>query len=254
MGYLLEDLIMDDSPWAYYKCDDPDDVTVALVDSSGNARDTSNASTVPTMSQTDYAIAGASILLDWGDDDSIAWSADDSLSNSFAIEFWCRPTGTITLHSESTSGDTMVDDTNRMLFSGYDTDSGECGTQLSVGTNGVCSGEHWPGNAPCLAKATTTLSSTAMNQVVFEVRSKRHYIWVNGSLARSGQTSGRTTVRPPDRIGNRTGFNNDGFGGHIDEIVVWNGTSAITTAKVAARYEAGLLGVWGGSNSPMVMG
>jgi len=156
-------------------------------------------------------------------------------TNTFTYELWCRPTSTnLQPATESTTGTGAglgTSQRNVIAPANYGTNSG---AGMSVGTNSVVVIEH--GNsllAPMLIY-NASISSTAFSHVVAVYNNKQPTLYFNGSFARTGLLSPRTTVYGDYT---RVGYGDYGyFSGGIAAVKVYN--RALSASEVLQNYNA----------------
>lgn len=166
-----------------------------------------------------------------------------SVSNTFTVEFWAKPTETLAPATESTSGSAG---TLGQKFAVYPADisAPNAGMGISVGTNGVGVFEHSATYMPALLSWTGTLNGWTHIAVVYQNKQPRLYI--NGQLVRTGLTSVRDDIYPSY---NFTGNVYGAMPGNIDEVRIWN--VARTQQQIADNMNisvlpasSGLAGYW----------
>ncbi len=156
-------------------------------------------------------------------------------TNTFTYEIWCRPTSTnLEPATESTTGTGAglgTSQRNVIAPANYGTNSG---AGISVGTNSVVVIEH--GNsllAPILIY-TASIPSTRFSHVVAVYNNKQPTLYFNGSFARTGLLSPRTTVYGDYT---RIGYGDYGtFSGGIAAVKVYN--RALSASEVLQNYNA----------------
>ena len=154
-------------------------------------------------------------------------------TDNFTMELWCKPTSTITVPAESTSGFAGVTG-QRYAIEPFYGDTQNPGAGVSVGTNGIAVVEHKFNYAPALLSIAITLSSTIFSHIVITYTSKQPRAYVNGILVRTGLTSLQSGV---DLISNQIGGMGYGyFAGDIANVKWYNRT--ISDQEVAQNYNA----------------
>ncbi len=160
--------------------------------------------------------SGNAISFD-GVNDRVLTSQQTQAKNNFTMEAWVKPTGTTTLHAQSTSGTSGVGGTNRyLIFPGqYGSDAG---SGFTVGTNGVCVLEHGPNYLPSLLTWSGSISGWTHIAIVYT--NKQPSLYVNGIHVATGLQSIRPNVYPTNYIigGDAYGY----FLGEADEIRIWD--------------------------------
>jgi hypothetical protein len=264
---LFEQEVMADAPYQWWKLNEGAGATQAL-DSSGNGRHSSVSGSPPTMGTTAYVLPNrptdAVAKLDKASGTVQSFQDPRAVTpgvliNNFTFEIWCRPTATITHQQENGSGTFLVEagEVNRFVAYPVHGGSSNGGCGLSVGTNSVNSHEHGNSYAVALATFAMTISNDRLHQIVLRVDAKRHRLWVDGVLRRSGLTSSKTNVIAPAYVGDQgTSLQGQPFGGEIAHAIWYS--SVLSSDRILAHYNAGITlpNIWvdAGSKSPMVMG
>ena len=171
-----------------------------------------------------------------GTDDYISGSNISSrASNSFSIEMWCNPTGTITIGTEATSGTPGISGQRYALGPTY-TDvpvANDASVGISVGTNGIGVYEHGASYLPCLLSYEGSI--TGLTNIVVVYNNKQPFLYVNGVLVKTGLTSTRDVVF---LIGSFIGAY-PGYGYYQGDIyIVKFYDDPFTTAQVFQHYNA----------------
>lgn len=205
---------------------------------------TSGAS-IGNSSVHDYASAWSGSALDFdGTNDYVNGYAGDlqAISDNFTMEMWVKPTGTITINAEATTGvtGTAVPGQRYACYPQHGgATPGIAGAGISVGTNGIQVYEHAGGYMPALASYATSVSG--WNHVAIVYTAKQPTIYLNGVAVRTGLTSLRTAVFPGAHIGGIIyGF----YQGQIDDYRVWNYSR--TANQIASNMCAELTGAEAG--------
>ena len=199
-------------------------------DISGNSRNGTFSG--PNGGSASYNIGGY-INFD-GVDDFIKQSGDAILAtDNFTIEVWCRPTSTIAIASESTSGLGALSGQKFIvgptLPPNYATASG---AGLSIGTNGLSVVEHSDTYIPSLLSYNTTISS--FTQIVITYTNKQPRAYINGNLVRTGLTSLKGSVYL--MLGSIGGMYYGYFAGGLANIKYYN--RALSASEVIQNLNA----------------
>lgn len=239
-------LILSHSPYAYWPLHEANGVTTAT-DVSGNGRNSASG-TAPTYGNKDYWVdpdEPVSASLSGTPNSLVVPWALTAVTNNWTVSFWCRPTQTITLQTESTSGTAITSGTNRwVLYPEHGVVTNTVGVGISVGTNGVVAGEHTASHACAPAVTAFTIPSDRMTHLALRVTAKQYAIFVNGGRD-TRLTSAKTNVCMPYKLGgDGTNLSNSGFNGSVSEVAWFN--SALTDAQIQAHWRTGLL-MWGSS-------
>ncbi len=217
-----------DKPAGYWRLGETSGTTAA--DSSGNGR-TATYVLGPTLGQlgplaldtnTAAAFPGASLM---------QLPPTVVSTDTFTMEAWVKPTGTITLNDPSDTG-TVGTSGQRWLF--FPTQGGnDAGAGVSVGTNGISVYEHGNGYLAPRATYAATLG-TAWHHVAVTYTNRVATIYVDGQPVDASTTSPRPHVTSSLAVG--AGTYGD-YEGHIDEVAVYS--TALDTARIAGHYAAG---------------
>jgi hypothetical protein len=140
-----------------------------------------------------------------------------SVSNTFTIEFWAKPSRTRLSTSEmNTSVIPSLVDNEQSLAIMADNRGADAGAGVSVGTNGVSVVEHGSGYFPSLLVHDMSISDWTHIAVVYNNRTPSLY--VNGIFIKTGLQSSKTTVYPSASTGSSYGY----YNGELDNIRIWN--------------------------------
>jgi hypothetical protein len=130
-----------------------------------------------------------------GIDDHLSGSNVSSrAAQSFSVEMWCRPTGTITIDTESNSGTSGISGQRYVVGPTYVdvpvvTDSS---VGVSVGTNGIGVYEHGASYLPCLLSYEASISG--LTNIIVVYNNRQPFLYVNGVLVKVGLQSNRDPV------------------------------------------------------------
>jgi hypothetical protein len=113
--------------------------------------------------------------------------------DNFTIEIVCKPTNTLSISSESTTGTAGISGQRYIMEHNKSTDGQNNGAiVLSVGTNAIQVFEHGDGHMPCLL--SHTVSTTTNTHIIVTVTSKQPSLYINSVLAKTGLTSIKTKI------------------------------------------------------------
>jgi hypothetical protein len=154
-------------------------------------------------------------------------------TNNFTIEVWCRPTSTITIASEATTGFGAFSG-ERFVTEPYFGSSTDCGAGVSVGTNGIAVVEHAGSYIPALLSYNGSVSSTAFSQIVVTYTNKQPRAYLNTNLVRTGLTSARSAVNLT--VGQIGGMQYGWFAGGIAIVKFY--TRVLSTDEITQNYNA----------------
>jgi len=183
-----------------------------------------------------------------GADDTVTYpiAALLTVTNSFTMEFWARPTAARMVTTETTDN-TNVEGTVGQRYAIFPA-NGEglpfslVGAGVSVGTNGISVGEHSGYSLPMVLVYNAPISGWTHIAVVYENRQPRLY--VNGVLVRTGLTG---TLNPCPSLalgGGGSIFGSYGhFRGDVDEYAIFD--RVLTDAQIQDIYRAGAAGKCG---------
>jgi hypothetical protein len=178
--------------------------------------------------------SSGNIIFDNTNDQCNITASSGISTNTFTYEIWCRPTSTNSTVTEASTGigaGLATSQRNVIAPANYGTNSG---AGMSVGTNSVVVIEH--GNsllAPILVY-TASIPSTRFSHVVAVYNNKQPTLYFNGSFARTGLLSPRTTVYGDYT---RVGYGDYGyFSGGIAAVRVYN--RALSPREIRQNYHA----------------
>ena len=167
--------------------------------------------------------------------------ASSSANSSFTMEFWAKPTATITnlAASQTTSGHAGTSGQRYAIFPEMQDSTTEAGAGVSVGTNGIMVTEHAGDYLPAplvypLADGEIPTNGWLHIAVVYENQIPKLYI--NGVLKQTGLSSGRTVYPSSQFGGNSYGF----YAGLLDELHIFN--RALTVTEIQSIYSVGSAG------------
>jgi uncharacterized delta-60 repeat protein len=138
-----------------------------------------------------------------------------TVSNTFTIELWAKPTATRNTTIEANSG---VTGTVSQRYAVFPTifSSPNAGAGISIGTNGISVFEHSSSYLPSLLVYNTNLTEWTHVAVVYN--NKTPSLYINGVYVKTGLTSLKTDVFPSVVTGGTYGY----YEGQIDNIRVWS--------------------------------
>jgi len=217
-----------DKPTGYWRLGEASGTTAA--DSSGNAK-TATYAGGPTLGQPDALALDTNTAAAFPGASLMQLPPTVVSTDTFTMEAWVKPTGTITLNDPS---DTNTAGTSGQRWLFFPTQGGnDAGAGVSVGTNGISVYEH--GNGYLAARATYAASlGTAWHHVAVTYTNRVATIYLDGQPVDASTTSPRPHVTSSLAVG--TGTYGD-YEGHIDEVAVYS--TALDTARIAGHYAAG---------------
>ena len=101
-----------------------------------------------TVTPTKEVKLGRSLELDGVDDQVLIDPLSSDITNTFMMEMWVKPQGSVTLHPESNNGATGTAGQRYAIYPALGDDvwgAGHVGAGISIGTNGISVYEHGPG-------------------------------------------------------------------------------------------------------------
>ncbi len=138
-----------------------------------------------------------------------------SVSNSFTMEFWVKPGGTLATLTQSTSGTAGISGQQYAIMP-YQSGNNS-GAGVSVGTNGINICEHGNNYLPALLAYNGAISSTDFTHVAVVYTNKQPSLYLNGALVATGLTSTMPNIYPSIGSG---GYGS--FTGSLDNVRIWN--------------------------------
>jgi len=149
-----------------------------------------------------------------------------SFSNNFTYEAWVRPTASIVIDPQSTSGITGINNQKYLIWPTWRNFDGGLG--ISVGTNGVAVYEHGSNFIPALL--SHSVSITGWTHIAVVLINKQPILYINGVLAKTGLTSNKSNVYAslgacnqfPGQVGGIGGGTYGYYRGDVDEFRLWN--------------------------------
>ncbi len=171
-------------------------------------------------------------------------SVASTSSSSFAMEFWAKPTATITNMplTQTTSGYAGVSGQRYAIFPENLNNTSEAGVGVSVGTNGIVVVEHSYDYAPAplvYALVSGDIPADGWLHIALIYENLTPKLYVNGVLKQTGLSSGRT-VYPSSAFG-EAGLGFGYYQGYLDEVHIFN--RALTAAEIQGIYTAASAGL-----------
>lgn len=156
-------------------------------------------------------------------------------TNSFTLDIWARPTATITVNAQSTSGTAGLTGQKYLLFPALPANfNTEAGAGISLGTNGISVYEHGNGYLPPLLSHTVSISSTIFSHVVIVYTNKLPSLYINDVFIKNGLTSTKTNVyyNPGTFIGGAYGL----FSGAVSSVKIYN--RSLSVSEISQNFNA----------------
>jgi len=199
-------------------------------------------STIPSQGQYSNVISvfnsmtapGNGLHFDGTDDYVTLKNNFPDITNNFTIEMWVKPSATLTLAAEGTSGAIGTSGQRYVVFPTYGATSfgaGHVGAGVSVGTNGIQVFEHSSAYMPCLLSYATTINKWTHVAIVYT--NKTPSLYINGILVRTGLQSSQNYIHPSNVLG---GTSYGWYGGSVDELKYWK--TARTSAEISGNMFA----------------
>ena len=152
-------------------------------------------------------------------------------SVGFTVSVWCRPTATLTLQSEQSSGISTLSGF-RKVIGDFGDPTTEGSFELSVGTNGVMVNEHGGGHHPVTLSHAHSIGSNWCNVTISYATNPSNavYLAINGVQAKIGTSSASAVVAPGiQQIG---GGSYGSFEGDVGQVSVFQ--SSLSWAQIAS--------------------
>ena len=167
-----------------------------------------------------------------GSSSYIPTNGNPSIPNNFTIDVWCRPTSTVTVYSQTTSGVVELGTAHRFVVAAdnYNTTSG---AGISVGTNGINVSEHGNSFFPAPLTYATTISNTVPTNITVVYINKQPNLYINGVFIKSGLISSSSVTymsMGSQSLGNLYGF----YQGDINSVKWYN--RSLSTLEVLQNY------------------
>ena len=160
-----------------------------------------------------------------------------SVSNSFTMVLWAKPTAALTATAQATSGVTGLTGQRYAIFPRHGTSAfgtNHTGAGISIGNNGVSVFEHADNLLASPLVFSGTITSWVHIAVVYQ--NGQPQLYLNGVLKQTGLKS-LFNVHPSADMGGPYGF----YSGATDEVGVYN--RALSTAEIQSIYNAGSQGM-----------
>lgn len=170
-----------------------------------------------------------------GSSSVITTNDTSSISNNFTIDVWCRPTNTIAVYSQTTSGISPILLSGHRFIVAADNRATNSGAGISVGTNGINVIEHGNFFFPAPLVHYTTISSTVFTNITLVYISKQPNLYINGVFIKTGLiTASPTTFMSTGSqgIGSLYGF----YQGSISNIKWYN--KSLSATEILQNYNA----------------
>jgi hypothetical protein len=153
-------------------------------------------------------------------------------TNNFSLDVWARPTATITVNAQATSGTTGLTGQRYLLFPAQSATNGGAG--ISLGTNGLSVYEH--GNAylaPLLSHAVA-ISNTIFTNIVIVYTNKLPSLYINNVFIKNGFTSLRASVfyNSGEFIAGQYGL----FSGAVSSVKIYN--KSLSASEISQNFNA----------------
>ena len=160
-----------------------------------------------------------------------------SLTNTFTMVLWARPTAALTATAQATTGVTGLTGQRYAIFPRHGTSSygtNHTGAGISIGTNGVSVFEHADNLLASPLVYSGSITGWAYIAVVYQ--NGQPQLYINGILKQTGLKS-PYNVHPSADMGGPYGF----YSGAADEVGVYN--RALSAAEIQSIYNAGSAGM-----------
>ena len=195
-------------------------------DISGNEYSTS------LVGSPDYSTINGGYFVFNGTNHSAVSDGANITTNNFSFDFWAKPTATITVNTQATSGTTGLAGQRYVLGPGQAGSNGGAG--VSLGTNGVSVYEHGASYLSPLLSHGVAISSTLFSHMVIVYTNKQPSLYINGIFIKTGLTSLKTNVlyNNAQFIGGTYGL----FAGHVANIKVYS--KSLTATEVTQNFNA----------------
>lgn len=138
------------------------------------------------------------------------------VKNNFTIQFYVKPTTSIALQTQSSSG-TLGTNANPYLLMPLSSGT-EAGLGVAVGTNGIMVVESANNYAPCVCVHSQDLAEK-WSWVTVVVTNRTATLWIDGVKVKVGNTSGKSTVLLNGSLGGGTWGS---YNGGLTELTFWD--------------------------------
>jgi hypothetical protein len=155
--------------------------------------------------------------------------------DNFTIEIVCKPTNTVSVTSESTTGAPGTSGQRYIMEHNKSTDGKNNGAiVLSIGTNAIQVFEHGDGHMPCLL--SYNVSITTNTHILVTVTSKQPSLYVNSTFARTGLTSIKTKMELGARLPGICSSYYTAFAGNIHLVKFYN--RVLSVQEILQNYNS----------------
>ena len=167
---------------------------------------------------------------------NLSSTAFSTISNSFTVSFWAKPTATRDVTVENNAGVSGTAGQRYALWPIGFTSTDTALAGISVGTNGVSVFEHKDSYLPSLLVYPVAITDWTLVTVVYSGKTPKLYL--DDKLKRTGKTSTMQFVHPGNSLGYQApgGADYGHYAGGLDEFKVWN--RALSGSEVNALYNS----------------
>ena len=155
-------------------------------------------------------------------------------TENFSISLWVNPTGLEPLGSESIRGTSY---SHAYAIAGV-YGGNDSGISIAVGTNGVAVLEHGDRFLPVVLSYAVSITDWTMVTITVSNNGAPN-LYINGSLVRTGLSSGRVKIASVFAGDDYQGIGGGGYGryaGSIDDLLLYN--RALSSTEVTDLYNA----------------
>ncbi|WP_163144574.1 LamG-like jellyroll fold domain-containing protein [Bacillus sp. 22-7] len=139
------------------------------------------------------------------------------LKNSFAYEFWIKPSANHKIKKESVNGIAGIHGQKYIIYPGHGQIETQAGTGISIGRNGISVFEHTVNHLPATLVYPTSIKNWTHIAVVY--RDKVPFLYINGIFIKKGRRSRKEILYASGIIG---GSEYGHFSGELRELRVWS--------------------------------
>jgi hypothetical protein len=213
------------------------------IDISGNDVDMSLEGASPSFETADCQV-GVCMEFNGADGGLIPTPSVSTITDTFTIEFWAKPTGTRDATPEQNNIAIVGNTGQRYAVFPPQMGAVDAGVGVSVGTNGVSVFEHGDFHIPSLLVYDTVISDWTHVVVTYDL--KRPKLYLNGVLVRTGIKSLRANIYPGIELGGTVvglPFDQHLYGpylGMLDEFKLY--PRVITPQQILQNYNDGFAG------------
>jgi hypothetical protein len=214
---------------------------VGYYELNGNANDSSsnqvNGVAVGGLSPTTDRFGNVAGALAFNGIDQTIAAPDQNFpraTENFSISLWVNPTGLEPLGSESVGGTSY----SHAYAIGGVQGGNDSGISLAVGTNGVAILEHGDRFLPVVLSYAVSITDWTMVTITVSNNGAPN-LYINGSLVRTGLSSGRVKIASVFAGDDYQGIGGGGYGryaGAIDDLLLYN--RALSSNEVTDLYNA----------------